>query len=206
MESFASASASSSESNSQIGQHGTEDLVAKRRHLGRHVRENGRPHEIAVRRATLTRLHQPRAARRRSTPAESRHRCPRAASGPRPVPCRSIRRIPSPTVIAFARATSASRNGDAMSALQQDAAGRRAPLAGIREYPAVIGRIEGQLEIGIVHHDQRVLAAELELRPREVRCRARLNLLADCSRSRERHCADARIVDDARCRSTIQGR
>ena len=60
--------------------------------------------------------------------------------------------------------------------MQQQTARGRAPLPRIREAGRDRG-VDRLADVGIVHHDQRVLAAQLELRPRQVRGRLRLDLL-----------------------------
>ena len=67
--------------------------------------------------------------------------------------------------------------------LDVDAPGRRALLAG-RPERAGVGGLDGAVEVGVGHHDQRVLAAELELDALAERGRLVAHLLADRTRSR----------------------
>ena len=80
--------------------------------------------------------------------------------------------------------------------MQQDPAGGRAPLARVGEAGGH-GRLERGVDVGILHHDERVLAAELELRTRQIRRGLGLDLLANLGRSGERDRAHAR--DPGRC-------
>ena len=165
---FASSSASSSELEFANGQHRSEDLLAEHRHVGRDAGEHRRPDEVAGRRARDRRLVA------RDHPRAIRLGLPNRRADVlillRPGDRSHVGRLgsPSPTVIFSQRATSASRNGPAIGAVQQDAARGRAPLAGVREAGGD-GGVDRLRQIGIVHHDQRVLAAELELRARQIR-------------------------------------
>jgi hypothetical protein len=67
--------------------------------------------------------------------------------------------------------------------LDVDAPGGRALLAG-RPERAGVGGLDRAVEVGVGHHDQRVLAAELELDALAERGRLGAHLLADRDRSR----------------------
>jgi hypothetical protein len=76
--------------------------------------------------------------------------------------------------------------------MQQDSAGGRAPLAGIRKTGSHC-RANGFSKIGVIHHDQRVLSTQLQLHTRQVE--PFLEFSADLRRA-VNMIADPRIFDD----------
>ena len=64
------------------------------------------------------------------------------------------------------------------------------------EKPAVTAASTAAVDVGVLHHDERVLAAELELRARQVGGGHRLDLLAHLGRAGERDRAYARILHE----------
>jgi hypothetical protein len=87
---------------------------------------------------------------------------------------------PSPTVIFWHRATSRGRNDLAIGRCS------RIRLVDVHHWPALekpaVTAASNGIEIGIGHHDQRVLATELELRMGQMRGSLRLNLLPPLDR------------------------
>src|SRR5206468_393461 len=79
--------------------------------------------------------------------------------------------------------------------VQNHAAGRRATLPG-RAERALRRAFDGEIEIGIVHHHDRVLAAHLAGDLRQVRRRLLRDCAADLARAGERNRADGRVVHE----------
>ena len=127
----------------------------------------------AMRNASSSRARRRRSPRRpRCGPARSRamisSNCVSLTIGPTSVSGSSG----SPTCRASMRASSASRKASYTLVLDEDAARRGALLAG-RPERACVRRLGGPAEVGVGHHDQRVVPAELELHALAVRASPR---------------------------------
>ena len=111
-------------------------------------------------------------------------------SGPIVTPSRS----PGPTTWRPARATTASTSSVVHRLLDEDAAGAGAGLAAERERRAG-DHVGGGVEVGVGEHDDRVLAAELELQALAEPGRV-VDLAADGGRAGERHGGDVAVGDE----------
>ena len=190
--------ASSSSSTGQDRHHRAEDLLAGDAHVGRDVAEDRRLHvpavgQLAARAARRrTAASRPRPARSRRTRMTVRS-CRSETSGPSRTPSRS----PGPSGPGPDARQQPLGERLQHGALHEHAARRRALLAGARQR-GDRDLLGGVVEVGVVEHDARVLAAELELHLDQPLGADHRQLASDLGRARERDAGDAAGARQAR--------